>query len=102
MKILDKMQKIANFLRIIGEDGLVSLSNVAVMVVLVKIALSSTIDLAAAALLLPAIGNYAFKSYTRPKLQHPIEPKIAAAEDAIKKLNVSVEKLRMKAGFSPE
>lgn len=94
-----KLLRTLNFLKLIDENASLSLSNVAMMVVLVKLALAPTVSLAEAAILLPVIGNYAFKGYHLRRST----PKVVVAPnlDAVKleTLTSEVEKLKLAFGM---
>jgi len=62
-----RLLQIANFLRLLDEDGLASLSNIAVIVVLIKMAFSTSISLTEAAALLTVLGAYNFRHWTRAR-----------------------------------
>lgn len=94
-----KVVKALNFLRLIDENKTLSISNIAVSTILVKLAIQPCFDLASAAVLLTAIGNYAFKSYHRPVRSDAAEAAVQKLTEEMKRVSVSVEKLKMRAGF---
>lgn len=94
-----KTTKVLNFLRLIDENKTLSISNLAVITILVKLAVQPCFDLAGAAVLLTAIGNYAFKSYNRPRRTEGAEEAVQKLTEEVKRVSSSVEKLKMRAGF---
>ena len=94
-----RLLKTLNFVKLLDETGSLSLSNVAMMVVLIKLALAPEMSLAEAAILLPVIGNYAFKGY---HLRHARATNLKVTESAAEALMVlasDVEKLKLASGL---
>jgi len=64
---MNRLFKVLDWFRLLDEDGVLSLSNLAVIVMLVKIAMLKTFSMSDAALLLPVMGNYTYKRYRQHK-----------------------------------
>ena len=86
------------FLRIIEGEGSLSLSNVAVIIVVVKMALSHSLDLSSAAALLTVLSGYNFKRYINSK--KVIAP-AKLPEDEVAGLKAEINKLKLRMGFIP-
>ena len=98
-----RILKALDFLRLLDEAGCLSLTNIAVMVVLVKVAMSQFPSFAELAALLTVLSTYTFKRYTQRKHRYSKEPKIeiAANLDRVKldAMSNDLERLKLAAGF---
>lgn len=90
------MNKFLNFFRLIDEHGLLSLTNVAVFIILVKLCLEPTIDLAGAAALLTVLGGYHFKSWHNARKPKPSD----LDKDQLAVLQAEVSKIKLVVGMS--
>jgi hypothetical protein len=61
------VKKIAAFLRLLDENAQLSLTNIAVMIILVKVALAPTLNFAEVATLLGVLSGYSFKRFVQRK-----------------------------------
>jgi hypothetical protein len=93
-----KILSALNFVRLIDENGTMSISNIAVLVVLTKVAIEPHLDFATIAGLLTVVGNYSFKSYTRrSKPTLVVAPTMdSAIFDGVK---ADVERIKLAMGF---
>jgi len=64
-EVRSKILKTLDFLRLLDENATLSLSNIAVIIVLIKLALTPSLDYAAIALLLGTLSAYNFKRWTQ-------------------------------------
>lgn len=94
-----KLLKTLDFFRLLDETGQLSLSNLAVMVVLAKLALSPTLDFAAMGILLPVIGNYTFKRYHQRRQRYSKESVVGTSNELLTALVSDVEKLKISVGM---
>lgn len=90
------MMWLLNFLRLIDEDGVLSLTNIAVIIVLAKLALLANCDLSSAAALLTVLGGYHFKSWHNAR-----KPKPSTEQDkeAIAILQSEMSKIKLVVGM---
>lgn len=77
------------FFRLLDAEGQLSLTNIAFMVILGKIATAPTLDWASLAALLVAIGNYSFTRYTKAK-------KTSSQKSAVEELSEKLQELSTK------
>lgn len=98
-----KLLKALDFVRLLDETGNLSLTNIAVMVVLVKVAMSSFVSPAELGALLTVISSYSFKRYNQRRHRYSKEPKIDVVQNLDKvKLDGmynDLERLKLAAGF---
>ena len=94
MAFKTKLIEVVNFLRLIDENGLLSLTNVSVIVILVKICILKELDLSSASLLLTAIGSYHFKRYLATK-----KPK-DLPQDQLDDLKSQLNSIKLKMGIN--
>lgn len=93
-----KLLKFLDFFRLLDEDGVLSLTNIAVIIVLVKLAIEPSLDYTAVGALLTVIGSYTFKRYTqRRKNAETVIPE--DIPKAIEELKAKVTQLQIKEGF---
>lgn len=90
---MDKVYKILNFFRLLDENRLLSITNIAVVIVLVKVAITPNPDVEALAALVAAIGAYNFKRWA--SLKAP--PKLP--EQKVKELEDKINSIAVAAGF---
>lgn len=96
----DKAKRALAFLRLLDENGQLSITNISVMVVIIKVAVSPELDLPGIAALLTVISGYNFKRYTqKPKESVALEDDVDARLTAIEE---SVTSLVMRAGLGNE
>lgn len=96
MKIVNRILK---FLRLSDQEGDLSLTNISVMVLLVKIALVPDFSINEAALFLTALGGYNLKKYfkqTEPKAI--VQP--TTSDVRLQKIEDALTKLQVKSGFT--
>lgn len=94
---MENLRKVANFLNLLDAQGKLSITNVAVIVCLLKLALAPAASITEAGTLLAALANYAHKRYTNAV---PDEPQ--ADQELQKQLNEmqsTVSNLALKAGL---
>ena len=87
------------FFRLVNGDGCISLSNIAVIVILAKMSTMPGVDLSAAAALLTALAAYNFKRYTVAK----VKKVVASAPDLsgdLAEIKSELNKLKLVAGFN--
>jgi len=87
----DKLLKLLKFCNLTDKDNNLSISNIAVIVVIIKIALAATLDWATAATLLMALLNYGHKRETTIKAI-----KEAKKDDALSDLTSSLKNVAAK------
>jgi hypothetical protein len=90
---MSRTLKILNFLRIVDENALLSLTNIAVIVVLVKLAIAQDLDFEAVAALLAVLSGYGYKRFVNKdkKPQATVdEGKIAELEDKLNRVSFAV------------
>jgi len=99
LKVL--LKKVSDFFRLIDDQGKLSITNVAVYVVLVKIAMVSEIDLMDAGILFVALLNYSGKKVLN-KIKEPVdmEDPTALVEERISKLQDKVNSIAMAMGIT--
>lgn len=85
-----------NWLRLLDEQGLLSLTNIAVWVIVAKLAMSTQVNFAEVAGLLTVLGGYHLKSYTKSRLNASSD----ASASAFKSLQNEVDKLKLAVGFT--
>jgi len=97
-----RLLKILDFVRLLDENGTLSLTNIAVIVVLVKLALDPALNYQAVAALLGVIGSYSFKRWTqRTERTSAIIPVSGAdLEKVIEEIQDKVSKMELRAGFA--
>lgn len=61
---MDKIKSILNFLNVLDSEGKLSITNLAVIIVLVKLVIAPTASITEAGALLVALANYAHKRFT--------------------------------------
>lgn len=93
-QLMTRLTKIANFFRLLDENGLLSLTNVAVMLVLVKIAIAKTCDISSMTMLLTALSGYNLKRYMKTKESKRLP------EDDINDIKSQLNSIKMKMGLN--
>jgi hypothetical protein len=91
--------KAAAFLRLLDEHGQLSLTNLAVGIVLVKIATAVELDFTAISALLTVLGTYTFKRYNYQRADKEIAQKDTNLEDRIKVLEEKIEEIKLIASL---
>lgn len=86
------------FFRLLDGDKKLSLTNIAVFVILVKICFMTNFDLSGAAALLTALGAYNFKRYFTRK-SAPIAAAGGASELDLAEIRNDVNKIKLAMGF---
>jgi len=84
-----------NFFRLIDENGLLSLTNIAVIVVIAKLSMAQQLDFSAVAALLTAIGGYSFKRFVNK--DKPTQAKLD--EKRIQEIEEKVGQMQLVLGF---
>lgn len=88
----DKALNVLNFCRLIDEHGTLSLTNIAVIIVLGKVAIAPTTDLEGMAALLTAISAYNFKRWLSSRAK-------PAGVDRLKELEEKLNRIAFAAGM---
>jgi hypothetical protein len=87
------------FLRLVDETGYLSLTNIAVILVLVKLMLVQAVNFSEMATLLTVISAYSFKRYTRKHDAKPIQLQDGIMKD-LAELRSDVNKLKLATGMT--
>ena len=85
------------FVRLLDENGQLSLTNIAVIIVLVKLAVMKDLNLNAVSVLLTTLGAYNFKRYLGKSSN---ESAIATPNKEVGVLMDEINKIKLKMGFS--
>jgi len=88
---MKQLLKTLNFFKLLDETGTISITNIAVWIVLVKLCLESPLDFNAVAALLTVLGSYRFKQWHAskgPGAAKDLLEKIAVVESKVEKLMV--------------
>ena len=95
--ILSGSKQLANFLNLLDAQGKLSITNVAVIVCLLKLAFAPAASITEAGTLLVALANYAHKRYTN------VAPEPVEADQELQKkldeMQSTVSNLALKAGL---
>jgi len=91
--------KAAAFLRLLDEHGQLSLTNLAVGIVLVKLANAVELDFTAIAALLTVLGTYTFKRYNYQKADKDVHTKDTKIEERILALEEKIEEIKLIASL---
>jgi hypothetical protein len=83
---MHKVMATLNFFRLIDEHGTLSLTNIAVIIVLGKVVVSEAVDLEGMAALIAAISAYNFKRWVMVKKEPVAEDKLKAIEEKINRI----------------
>ena len=89
----NKVLKTLAFFRLLDEAGQLSITNIAVILVLIKLGLTKTVDLGSAATLLTVISSYHFKRYLGGLVQDP------APKDEVNDLRSQLNQIKLKLGI---
>lgn len=102
-KIKHYLLKSGKFLRLIDENNEISLTNVAFMVIILKVALVQDTSMTDIAALLTVILNYSYKKHIalkKPeKHSEKTDSRLSKLEKAFSKVEDNVGKLLLAAGF---
>jgi len=96
--MIAKIKKYLSFFRFLDENGQLSLTNMAVMIVLWKMICCIQFDLSSAAVLLTTLSAYNFKRYLG--MQKKEETLVAAPSKEIMTIMDEISKIKLKLGFS--
>lgn len=95
------MKRVLNFLRLIDDDGHLSLTNLAVIVILVKTAIAPTLSVTDIGALLIAVLNYAHRrvvntnsSLSEGQLETDAAAEVAAQVDKLKAFAGQIDSLK--------
>lgn len=88
-----------NFFRILDENGDVSLTNIAVIVVIIKMAVAPALDMAAVAGILTVLSSYSFKRYTQRKHRNEKRKVDLADVETLAKLQSEVNRIKVAQGW---
>lgn len=90
------LAKVVQFLNLLDASGKLSITNLAVLICLVKLAVSPSASITEAGALLVALGNYAHKRATNAA---PEQPDTSAIESKVEEIQATVSNLALKAGL---
>lgn len=90
------LEKIVNFLNLTDAAGKLSITNLAVLICLVKLAISPSASITEAGALLVALGNYAHK---RAINAIPEPTDTSAIDSKVEEIQATVSNLALKAGL---
>lgn len=95
--ILSGIKQLANFLNLLDAQGKLSITNVAVIVCLLKLAFAPAASITEAGTLLVALANYAHKRYTNatPEPEQPDQE----LQKQLDEMQSTVSNLALKAGL---
>jgi len=88
-----------DFFRLIDETGSLSLSNIAMMVVITRIATTQNFSLAEAALLLPVIGAYSYKRFQQRRQRYGKEKSDASLATTLSTMGEEIARLKLTVGY---
>jgi hypothetical protein len=98
-----KILKALDFFRFLDETGTISLTNIALMVVITKLALTQSFSMSEAAVLLPVIASYSIKRWSQRTHRQKKDVSTIAIADAdkmrIEALANDVERMKVSMGF---
>lgn len=95
-----RAKKFLDFFRFLDENGTLSLSNIAVMVILVKLAIAPVLDFTEVAALLGVLSTYSFKRYTQRKAAIRDEKLAKDLEAWQHKVQSQVDRVTMAVGIT--
>src|SRR5688572_26794815 len=93
------MMRVLTFLRLVDENGNLSLTNIAVIVSLVKLAMTPTVSMTDTGALLVSVLNYAYKRFSQAPdadddgIPDAVEANTKAIEDLSSKLDMSLRRV---------
>lgn len=93
---MDRFIKVLAWFRLLDENAQLSITNIAAMVIVVKVALAPSIDAGLVTALLGGISAYSFKRYIQRCQHKPQEP---FDKDVIQRLQDQVKSLEFKIGL---
>ena len=100
------MKRVLNFLNLLDSEGKLSITNIAVIIILIKLALSPSASITEAGTLLLVLANYALKRKAINDNKQPIEepedtitPQIVETTKRLEELQSQVSGLALSAGF---
>lgn len=97
------MNQVLSFLNLLDFEGKLSITNVAVIVVLIKLAISPSASITEAGLLLVTLANYAHKrsvnQSNQVSVEDPMKPQIDEMAKKIEDMTSTVSALSMQSGI---
>ena len=99
------MKSFLNFFSILDNEGNLSISNLAVIVVLVKLAIAPTASLTEAGALLVTLANYAHKRIVNqqatntPEEVNPLKPQVDEMQTKLEEMSSQVSALSIQSGI---
>ena len=97
---MKKLLALATWLNLIDSQAKLSLTNIALYVVLVKLSLTTNISLTECGALLLALLNYSHKRYVVSKTPPPVEPLNQKIEAEVANLKEQVGKITLGMGMT--
>ena len=71
---MDKLTKILQFLRVVDENKQLSITNIALIIILIKLAIAPALSITEAGTLLITLGNYGHKRHVQEKTKFRVVP----------------------------
>lgn len=100
---MEKLKQALSFLNVLDSEGKLSITNIAVIIVLVKLAIAPTVSITEAGTLLVALSNYAYKRFTNQKTDipeaDPLRPEVDAISAKIEEMAGQVSSLALQNGM---
>lgn len=96
--LLDRFMKVGKFLRLIDENNQMSITNIAVLVVIYKVGTAQNVDLYDAGIILIALLNYSYKRYIKFKEVKEIKPSSSVEDDIVEQVKEEIKGLKDKVG----
>lgn len=97
------MKRVLKFLRLIDENQNLSLTYLAVWIVLIKVAITPDFDLSSAGVLLIALLNYGYKKFItsvhNPSYSDAVNKKVDAVSQEVIETRSELSKLSLQLGF---
>lgn len=97
-----KIRKFLGFLRLLDENAQLSITNIAVIIVMTKVAMTPLLNFAQVATLLGVISTYSFKRFVQRKA--PKKEKVSIVEKLMEDLTLvkgDIDKIKIGIGVIP-
>lgn len=105
--LLDRFMKVGKFTRLIDENNQMSITNIAVLVIIYKVGTAHEVDIYDAGIILIALLNYSYKRYMKFKEVKEVSSKklegddlTSQVKDEIKGLKDKVSSLQVAVGLT--